>query len=177
MQMKVDVTKDLMQNDFESNIYNMIQQISKIYFKIGSATLMLVFLDQLIKNLAQKYVLAPYSFLPWASIRYEQNTGIAWSIPFPYPLLIIVNLLLVIILPIFIVKYFDIRQARTQIILIMMMAGGLGNMLDRVFRGYVIDYISVGWFPVFNLADSLLTISIFLLLLFYDKILGVSKSK
>ncbi len=31
--------------------------------------------------------------------------------------------------------------------------GAFGNMIDRVMQGYVIDYISVGWWPVFNLAD------------------------
>ena len=31
--------------------------------------------------------------------------------------------------------------------------GALGNMIDRIYWGYVVDYISVGWWPVFNLAD------------------------
>ena len=32
--------------------------------------------------------------------------------------------------------------------------GALGNLIDRYFYGFVIDFIDLGWWPVFNLADS-----------------------
>ena len=43
---------------------------------------------------------------------------------------------------------------------VMLLAGGLGNLIDRVFRGYVIDYIRTLFidFPVYNFADILITI-------------------
>ena len=52
--------------------------------------------------------------------------------------------------------------------------GGIGNMIDRIFNGYVVDflYFELIDFPVFNVADIFVTIGAFLLviqLLFFDK--------
>ena len=43
--------------------------------------------------------------------------------------------------------------------IVLMMSGGLGNIIDRIFRGYVIDYIEVLFidFYIFNFADCLVT--------------------
>ncbi|WKD60801.1 Lipoprotein signal peptidase [Corynebacterium ciconiae DSM 44920] len=56
---------------------------------------------------------------------------------------------------------------RPQIIGVALIAGGaLGNLIDRLFRapgffvGHVVDYISIGNFAVFNLADSAITIGV-----------------
>ena len=43
--------------------------------------------------------------------------------------------------------------------------GALGNLLDRLRQGYVTDYVAVGRFPVFNLADAAISISVVILLL------------
>ncbi len=149
----------------------------RILLKTVVPGIFLVILDQLLKWTAQTYWQKPFFLLPGISLRYEQNTGIAWSIPLPYMILIILNLVLIVILPFFIVNYFNLRLPKAQIIMSMIMAGAFGNVIDRLFRGYVIDYISVGSFPVFNLADSLLTTSIFLILVFYDRIRRVEQTK
>jgi signal peptidase II len=48
----------------------------------------------------------------------------------------------------------------------MQLAGALGNLIDRLmFKGMVTDFISVGTFPVFNVADASITIGVFVLLL------------
>ncbi len=53
--------------------------------------------------------------------------------------------------------------------IVFMAAGGLGNIIDRVFRGYVIDYIEVLFvdFYIFNFADCLVTCSAFVII-FYE---------
>lgn len=158
-------------------MFNLKEISGKILLKIGVASVFLVILDQILKWTAQMYWQKPIFLLSGISLRYDQNTGIAWSIPLPHLILLILNLVLIVILPFFIVHYFDLRLPKSQIIMSMIMAGALGNLIDRLFRGYVIDYISVGSFPVFNLADSLLTISIFLILVFYDKIRRVERTK
>ena len=40
-----------------------------------------------------------------------------------------------------------------QLALALFLAGDAGNLLDRIFRGYVIDFIHVHYWPVFNVAD------------------------
>lgn len=53
-----------------------------------------------------------------------------------------------------------------QITLAMMVGGGIGNMIDRVLLGYVIDFIDVRLihFAIFNVADSFITVSAFMLM-------------
>jgi signal peptidase II len=42
----------------------------------------------------------------------------------------------------------------------LIITGGTSNLVDRVVYGHVVDYISVGWWPVFNIADALLTVGV-----------------
>jgi signal peptidase II len=46
----------------------------------------------------------------------------------------------------------------------LVVGGALGNVVDRIFRGYVVDFVAVGGFPRFNLADSAISIGVILLL-------------
>ena len=54
--------------------------------------------------------------------------------------------------------------------LTLVLGGALGNLCDRLFRspgflrGHVIDFVAVGWYPVFNVADSCITIGAILLI-------------
>ncbi len=52
----------------------------------------------------------------------------------------------------------------------LVLAGGVGNLVDRAFRGYVVDFVHVRYWPVWNLADAYLVIGIGLLLLFQRRL-------
>ena len=61
-----------------------------------------------------------------------------------------------------------------RLIGLFIVAGGIGNLIDRIFRGFVVDTFSFVLidFPVFNVADCYVTVSMFLfvfLILFYYK--------
>ncbi|MCA1555023.1 MAG: signal peptidase II, partial [Chloroflexi bacterium] len=67
------------------------------------------------------------------------------------------------------VYYF--RRAHTaplwvRISLGLMLGGALGNMIDRVRFGYVVDFIDLGWWPVFNVADSCVVIGVTMLAIY-----------
>ncbi len=75
-----------------------------------------------------------------------------------------------------VIYYFIITPAAergTKISLTLILAGALGNLIDRVFRGYVIDFLDFyarKWhWPFFNVADSCITIGAILLLFFFIK--------
>ena len=67
--------------------------------------------------------------------------------------------------------------------LTLILAGGIGNMIDRIANGYVVDFIQFAFwqsFPVFNVADSYVTIGGIMLLVYYifiDKTLFADKKK
>ena len=66
-----------------------------------------------------------------------------------------------------------LRKHRTQLLfslaLSMILGGALGNLIDRLTYGFVVDFLSFHWdehyFPAFNLADSAITCGAFLLIL------------
>ncbi len=68
------------------------------------------------------------------------------------------------------VFYFAFREAAAQSLLVRLafgaiLGGALGNMIDRLQRHFVVDFIDVRVWPVFNVADSFITIGVGLLLL------------
>lgn len=54
---------------------------------------------------------------------------------------------------------------REQAAYAVLLAGAAGNLIDRLARGYVVDFIHVTHWPVFNLADALLVLGALLLLI------------
>jgi len=48
---------------------------------------------------------------------------------------------------------------------LLVLSGGLGNLLERIFFGCIMDYIHISSFPVFNMADMLLTLGVVVILL------------
>jgi len=120
--------------------------------KIILPTLIVLF-DQITKFIVEKYL-----YFKQISIidnillfTYVQNRGGAWGIFNNIPLLFIV------LVPIVLVGLFcyAIRSKnKLEIISInMIISGALGNYLDRIFRGYVVDFIDFKIWPVFNVAD------------------------
>lgn len=130
-----------------------------------------LFLDQLSKIWLSSILSRPIALLgDFFTLRLEHNFGMAFSVTLPYPLQLAVNLIFFSGIIIYLTLHLNFNKYLSQIILGLLLAGALGNLIDRIRLGYVIDFISVGTFPVFNLADSFITVSIFLLMLFYDKI-------
>ncbi|MDD5156239.1 MAG: signal peptidase II [Candidatus Omnitrophica bacterium] len=65
--------------------------------------------------------------------------------------------------------YFNLKKNRGRGLslynfsLSLILAGALGNLFDRIRFGYVIDFIDLGFWPVFNIADSAITLGAILL--------------
>ena len=125
---------------------------------IAILTLLLILSDQATKLLATKY------------LSISKNTGIAFGIPIPQPVLTSLTVAMLIILLYFIKKEIDLKKHFSQILTAAILAGGLSNLSDRLYHGYVIDFIDVPYWPSFNLADIYITIGILLLIIFYGKL-------
>jgi signal peptidase II len=124
----------------------------------------LVAVDQIIKLLVLEH-LKPIGSFPLIDgviqLNYAENTGAAFgSFSAHTDLLSIFTFLMIIIglLYLFIKK----RKLDVEYVCIaLIIAGGLGNLIDRVFRGFVVDYIEPLFinFAIFNFADILVTCS------------------
>lgn len=86
------------------------------------------------------------------------------------PLLIILHFALLIAILVFAYRNLNMNKNSSVIITALVTGGALGNLYDRIFRGFVIDFIAFSFWPVFNLADAFLCIGIFLFVAFYGKI-------
>ena len=133
----------------------------------------------------------PVTIAPFWQHRYTQNRGAAWGVlsgageQFRVPFFYLVSIAAVI----FIFSYY--RKLRTdqrylQFALALVLGGAIGNAMDRVLRGYVIDFIDWHWFdpnwlrpalhwPTFNVADSGITVG--LVMLFLDMLLAKKAAK
>lgn len=103
------------------------------------------------------------------SIIYTNNTGAAFSILLGKRIFLIVVAVLIIGVLLYYIKRNKIEKKIDIIALSFIIGGSLGNLIDRIVRGYVIDFISIKLgnynFPIFNVADILIVIGVFLLLL------------
>lgn len=102
--------------------------------------------------------------------KYTENPGIAFSIMLPFWLIIVLNLALFIILGYFVVKELNLESKLTKLASAFIFAGGIGNLIDRVVIGNVIDFIKIWKWPTFNLADIYVAVGILLIIIFYSKV-------
>lgn len=147
----------------------------KKYFKIIILTISLIIFDQISKTLITNYFEVGDSLTiinNFFRFLYIKNTGAAFGIFMNSKImLIIVTLMLLVYLIIELKKNIDNRIISISLSLII--SGALGNLIDRIFRGYVVDFISFTIFnkemAIFNVADAFITIGVVLLLIYIFK--------
>ena len=141
--------------------------------------IILIALDQLTKLYALNSLKGEDSFtiIPKVlSLYYHENTGAVWGIMSDKTSLLAVISTVILVFLTFI--YFKIpntkRHLYMQWIVVFITAGAIGNLIDRIFRQYVVDFIYFELidFPIFNVADMYVSVSAVILIalgLFYYK--------
>lgn len=134
-------------------------------------SLLIIAADQLIKGWAINYLLPVHSIpvIPGLFyLTYVENRGAAFGIfqGNTVPLAIITAIIIIIlIVSVYTGKMGGRFMSATVMIIV---AGGVGNLIDRVLRGYVVDYLDFSvlfGFPVFNLADCCVVVGVGVMLL------------
>ena len=145
--------------------------------KISSLIILLIVLDQISKVLISSNLALGESLnlLPFLNFTLIHNTGIAFSLfdeggdISRWLLVIVVSAILAYLL--FLMYKKTPKNWPELMSLILISSGGLGNLVDRAFLGYVVDFIHVFYqdysFYVFNLADSYITVGIILYLSYF----------
>jgi signal peptidase II len=148
-----------------------LKKILREYGFLGLVSITIIVLDQWTKLWVRSHLeygeaWAPWDWLlPYMRVIHAQNTGAAFGM---LQGLNAVFTVLAIIVSCVILYYFP-RVPREdwllRLALALQFAGAVGNLIDRITEGYVTDFISVGMFPVFNIADASISVGVALLIL------------
>ncbi len=132
---------------------------NKLVLPAGIFAVVLV-LDQVVKSLARTWplgeskVVIPGFF--W--LTHTENTGASFSMLTGNNTLLI--WIALIVLGALIYYHDTFKDQFEKICYALILSGLLGNLIDRVFFGSVTDLFDLGWWPVFNIADSALVVGV-----------------
>ena len=143
-------------------------------YKYYGLAILAIILDQwtkwlIVKNMEYGERISVWD--PWFGILSHRNRGAAWGMLEGQMWLFTIVTLAVIVA----IIYFYHTEAKGkplfQVSLMLLLGGAIGNFIDRLFRGEVVDFLDVLIpvinydFPIFNIADAALTISVVMLLI------------
>lgn len=144
--------------------------------------ILLVAADQLSKLLALNY-LKPIGSFPllgsFLELNFQTNTGAAFSMLQNQRWLFIAVTVIMVLAGLYFLFAKKLKSRWGNVALCLIIAGGLGNLIDRIFRHYVVDFVyfrSIN-FAVFNLADSFVVVGAIILCLFIFISEGRQKKK
>jgi len=139
--------------------------------------ILLVGIDQVSKFLISSQLSLGESFniLPFLSFTLIHNTGIAFSLfddGGVFSRWLLVTCVFLILLYFFFLLFKKTPKHQLELIsLLLIISGGLGNLIDRIFFGHVVDFVHMFYkhysFYVFNFADSYITTAIFIYLIYF----------
>lgn len=130
-----------------------------------------IYLDQLSKYLAVIYLKGGESFPIIKNVlhlTYVENEGAAFGMLKDHRwIFMIISSVAIIGLFVYLVKNYKASHLQS-VALTMIIAGGIGNMIDRVALGYVVDFIDFTLinFAIFNVADSFVCVGVGLLIIY-----------
>ncbi len=138
-------------------------------------TALIVFLDQLTKQMvtASMRLYESIAVIPFFNITYVHNTGAAfsflsdaggWQRWFFAGMALVISIVLTVWL-----ARLKQQEVLLAVALSLVLGGAIGNLIDRIAYGYVVDFLDVyyqSWhWPAFNIADSAITLGVGLMLL------------
>lgn len=147
-----------MKESRENKIKNKIIENKKLIILL-IMIICLIEVDQIIKNIIVNNIYNSSITIINGILKltYIENTGGAFGIGNNSVIMfIIVNIIIITLIAKFIISKKDEISKYILISLGFIVAGGIGNLIDRVFRGFVVDYIDINpliKYPVFNFAD------------------------
>jgi signal peptidase II len=129
-------------------------------FVVGAVLVFVV--DQLTKSLAVAY-LQPAGSIPlvgFLRLSYVENRGAAFGVLQNQTFFFILVGVLVVGGLLASYRYLPTVSPLLNLCLGLQLGGALGNLVDRVRQGYVVDFVDLTWWPVFNVADSAIVVGV-----------------
>lgn len=136
--------------------------------------ILLLLLDQFTKYLASAYLKDGHSIILIQNVfqlHYLENRGAAFGMMQGMRYLFVAGtfLMLVLLMAVYWKSPMEQRYRWARLVLILLAAGAMGNLIDRLYQGYVVDffYFELIHFPIFNVADIYVTCGTALLILLF----------
>ena len=148
-----------------------MKNLTKSYLFLFIVSGIIIAFDQYTKSLVRANLGIGESWSPWewlspyARIVHWWNTGVAFGM---LQGMNVVFSVLAALVSLAIIYYFPKVSANDLLLRIamsMQLGGAVGNLIDRVTIGHVTDFVSVGSFAVFNVADASISVGVAVLLL------------
>ena len=142
-----------------------------IFLSLGTVTA-IVFIDRITKFFFSDLLSIGESFPVIKNVFHftlVHNTGIAFGLFKDHGVVFIIIGICAVVLLVFNIYYYQKMEELNRLYMVafsLIFGGAIGNLIDRIFIGHVIDFIDVRIWPVFNIADSAITIGA-LMILFY----------
>lgn len=141
---------------------------NKIIKLIIIITIVLIVMDQITKLVIKNNYEKPIGN-DIISITLIQNTGMAFGLHTGNKRNIVLTLLILLIILNFIRNQKDRIDPKTAVAISLILAGGVSNLIDRILRGGIVDFIKIKNFAIFNIADCYIVIGWILLVIFLIK--------
>ena len=134
------------------------------YYLYASILAIVIILDQVTKFLTRYFldIGESKSLLPFLAFTHAQNTGASFSILYGQNLLLTILAIIVLLIVGYI--FYKEKSTKTRTVLALFCAGLIGNLIDRLIFGSVTDFIDFKIWPIFNIADSAITLSVIALI-------------
>lgn len=154
----------------------------KKYKNIFLISIIILLLDQISKYIVSSYINLNSSIIiipNFFSLTYTRNYGAAWSIMWNKTIMLILIALLALGFVIYMLyKEKNINKYK-KLYYGFILGGLLGNLLDRIIFGYVIDFFDFNIFgynfPIFNVSDSFIVIGV--IMVFIEAFIGGQKNE
>jgi signal peptidase II len=155
------------------NLGKFLKESWKDYVVLLSISTIIIFFDQWTKFLVRKYIPLGGDWLPnslvwlhpYARIRYWYNSGAAFGFFQNGNLIFMILAVIVIGMIIYYFPRISRRDWWLRIAMILQISGAAGNLIDRIQFSHVTDFISVGTFAIFNIADACISVGSVILVL------------
>jgi signal peptidase II len=150
-----------------------VKSVIQRYWPIATIAAVIVALDQWTKWLVRANIPPGGTWLPdslewlspYARIVHWYNTGAAFGMFQNASMVFTVLAFIVIAAIIYYYPHVENTDWSLRLAMSMQLGGAIGNLIDRLTLGHVTDFISIGSFPVFNVADASISVGAVVLLL------------
>lgn len=128
----------------------------------------IIIIDQITKWFAFKMLTEPVWIFDHIGFKLAFNKGVAFSLPVEGIWALVVPVMIIVLIVWYAYRHLEMIRLESIGIISLIIGGALSNVIDRVRIGHVIDFIQIGWWPTFNLADSAIVVGCLLLVIRFD---------